>query len=148
MAETPLTDDPETGYRAHYAEHQHNRELCRSLERRAAALEEALRWYQQEAEAMAKYLPAKNAEAVTAICTLLSLDAGNRAKRALLASDTTGRDERMRQIWIVIAVLSADKILPIMANDQEMASYESEEAARQALAGHVLADVLEFISIT
>jgi hypothetical protein len=33
---TPRTDNPETGYRSHYAEHEHNRELCRSLERQCA----------------------------------------------------------------------------------------------------------------
>lgn len=32
MSDTPVTDDPERGYRAHYAEHDHNRALCRSLE--------------------------------------------------------------------------------------------------------------------
>jgi hypothetical protein len=32
MTETPITDNPDTGYRSHYAEHEHNKELCRKLE--------------------------------------------------------------------------------------------------------------------
>lgn len=38
-SDTPRTDE---GYRAHYAEHEHNRELCRSLERENTRLWEAL----------------------------------------------------------------------------------------------------------
>ena len=39
--DTPRTDHPETGYRAHYAEHEHNRELCRQLERELAQARQA-----------------------------------------------------------------------------------------------------------
>jgi hypothetical protein len=40
---TPRTDDPETGYRSHYAEHEHNQELCRTLERQCARQSALLR---------------------------------------------------------------------------------------------------------
>ena len=40
-SDTPRTDHPETGYRAHYAEHEHNRELCRQLERELAQARQA-----------------------------------------------------------------------------------------------------------
>ena len=40
---TPLVDNPATGYRSHYAEHEHNRKLARTLERDRAELMEALR---------------------------------------------------------------------------------------------------------
>ena len=39
MSDTPRTDNPDTGYRSHYAEHEHNRELCRQLERELAQAE-------------------------------------------------------------------------------------------------------------
>jgi cell division protein ZapA (FtsZ GTPase activity inhibitor) len=45
---TPRTDDPDTGYRAHYAEHEHNRELARTLERELIALRAELSRWQED----------------------------------------------------------------------------------------------------
>lgn len=48
---------------------------------RAKELEDALRWYADEIEALAKNLEEKKDEAVLAFITVLSLDAGRRAKK-------------------------------------------------------------------
>lgn len=58
---------------------------------RVERLEQALRWYSEEAEAIARNLHGKkvedHAKAIEASLTVLALDAGKRGKDALGASD-------------------------------------------------------------
>lgn len=58
------------------------REMC-PLGGASDALEKALEWYGEQAEAMARHTIAINPKAMEAIVTCLSLDGGNRARAAL-----------------------------------------------------------------
>ena len=57
---------------------------------------DALEWYKERAESIARYLSQKQTDAVMAVVTELSLDMGARARRALSVSPDETTTERPR----------------------------------------------------